>query len=103
MFNLQNQWLFAVFTKTLKDPTAKDILCQYQHNGDSQQIYAKLKSKARKSAKVTLAKMRFVEFLTTGKLDHSWKGSHYGVILLWCAKLREFEEVALTNEHYNSS
>ena len=65
VFNLQKQWLFAVFTKTLKDPTAKDILCQYQHNGDSQQIYAKLKSKARKSAKATLAKMRLVEFLTT--------------------------------------
>ena len=46
--------------------------------------------------------MRLVEFLTTGKLDHSWKGSHYGFILHWCAKLREFEEVAPTNEHYNS-
>ena len=68
VFNLQKQWLFAVFTKTLKDPTAKDILRQYQHNGDSQQIYAKLKSKARKSAKATLAKMRLVEFLTTGNL-----------------------------------
>ena len=60
--------MLAVLTKTLKDPTAKDILCQYQHNGDSQQIYVKLNSKARKSAKATLAKMRLVEFLTTGNL-----------------------------------
>ena len=35
MFQYQQQFLFAVFTQTLKDPTAKDILSKHRRHGDA--------------------------------------------------------------------
>ena len=70
-FQEQQNWMFAAFAIILKDPVAKDVLKQYQHSKDAQQIYAKLEVKACKSAKATLDKGKLGEFLTTKKLDHS--------------------------------
>ena len=102
VFALQQQFLFAVFTRTLKDSTAKDILRTYQTTGDAQKIYAKLCSAATKSAKAKLAKDDLSEFLTTAKLDHTWKGSHHGFILHWKSKLRAYEELADSSELHSN-
>ena len=102
VFTLQQQFLFAVFTKTLKDPTAKDILRSHQHTGDAQKIYAQLCKSATKSAKAKLSKDDLAEFLTTAKLDSAWRGSHHGFLLHWCSQLRAYEELADSSELYSS-
>ena len=72
LFSEQKQFLFAVFTQTLVDPTAKDILCRHQATTDAQKIYSESVSAATNSACATLAKQEILKFLTSVKLDHSW-------------------------------
>ena len=95
--------MFAAFAIILKDPVAKDVLKQYQHSKDAQSIYSKLELKARKSARATLDKGKLGEFLTTKRLDHTWRGSHHGFILHWTSQLRLFEEIAPISEHYSNA
>ena len=102
LFSAQQQFLFAVFTQTLVDPTAKDILRRHQGTTDAQKIYSELVSAATSSARATLAKQEILKFLTSVKLDHSWKGTHDGFILHWCSQLRQFEEICHPSELYNS-
>ena len=102
LFSAQQQFLFAVFTQTLVDPTAKDILQRHQATTDAQKIYSELVSAATNSACATLAKQEILKFLTSDKLDHSWKGTHDGFILHWCSQLRQFEEICTPSERYNS-
>ena len=78
LFSAQQQFLFAVFTQTLVDPTAKDILRRHQGTTDAQKIYSELVSAATNSDHATLAKQEILKFLTFVKLDHSWKGTHDG-------------------------
>ena len=49
-----------------------------------------------------MAKQDLLKFLTTVKLDHSWKGTHDGFILHWCSQLRQFEEICTSAEKYNA-
>ena len=49
-----------------------------------------------------MAKQEILKFLTSVKLDHSWKGTHDGFILHWCSQLRQFEEICTPSERYNS-
>ena len=98
-FTLQQLFDFTVYTKTLKDPTAKDILRTHQHTSNAQKIYAQLCQSATKSAK---AKDDLAEFLTTTKLDSTWHGSHHGFLLHWCSQLCAYEELADSSELYLS-
>ena len=62
LFRAQQQFLFAVFTQTLVDPTAKDILRRHKATTDAQKIYSELVSAATNSACATLAKQEILNF-----------------------------------------
>ena len=52
--------------------------------------------------KAKLSKDDLAEFLTTAKLDSTWRGSHHGFLLHWCSQLRAYEELADSSELYSS-
>jgi len=101
LFQYQQQFLLAVFTQTLKDPTAKDILLKHRRHGDAQKIYRDLVTAATTSAQAKIAKSELVAFLTTKSLDNTWRGTHDGFILHWESQARKYDELALSTEKYS--
>ena len=85
VFRAQQDFVYAVFTSTLKDPTAKNILASEMRTRNAQKIYRELVRVATTSAQAKIAKSELVAFLTTKTLDNSWRGTHDGFLLQYRA------------------
>ena len=70
---------------------------------DSQKIYEKLCEHAKQSMAAHISKEKVSTFLTTGKLESTWRGSSSGFIHHWHAQMRNFEEMSIPAEFYSDT
>ncbi len=103
IFTIKQDFMYSVFNWTVQTDTGKTIVRKHEADGDDQQIYVELVKEATKSTEAQIEITEKTWFLTTSKLDSSWKGTTVGYIRYWQGVQREFEELTPTADHYSDA
>ena len=103
IFQLQNNFLYAVFASTLKATQARNIFRKHTDTRDAQKIYHQVVEEATRSARAHKQKTEHVTNLTTKKLDSSWKGSHDGFLIWFEQELIRYEELVPASEYFKDN
>ena len=102
LFALQQDFMYAVFQNTLLTDKGKEIVREHTADRDAQTVFEKLETHASLSTEATIEIQKLVTFLTTTRLDSSWKGTFSGFITHWKQQLMNYEDMTDASEHYTS-
>jgi hypothetical protein len=81
LFEKKKSFVYSVLNKCVITDHGKSFVREDEHNFDAQAVYRKLLDHASKSTAADIAKDKLVEYLTTTKLNFSWKGTMEGFLL----------------------
>ena len=102
LFALQQDSKHVVSQNTLLTEKGKEIVQEHTADRDAQTVFGKLETHASLSTEVTIEIQKLVTFLTTSRLDSSWKGTFSGFITHWKQQLMNYEDMTDASEHYTS-
>ena len=100
LFDAKQAFMFSVFNRVIHTDTGKTIVRRNETSGDAQQIFIDLMKEATMSTAAKIDIQEKTKFLTTTKLDTTWKGTTVGFITHWTDKLRQLEDMIPVNEHF---
>ena len=102
LFRLEQDYMYAVFNSVIQTDKGKEIVRQYSKDRDAQLVFAALEDHASTSTEATLEIQQITTFLTTSKLDGTWRGTYTGYITHWKQQLQNYEDMTDTTAHYSS-
>ena len=88
LFEKKKSFVYSVLNKCVMTDHGKSFVREHEHDFDAQAVYRKLLDHASKSTAADIAKDKLVEYLTTTKLNSSWKGTTEGFLLHWQEQFR---------------
>eukprot|EP00977_Amphora_coffeiformis_P010804 scaffold2529_cov147-Amphora_coffeaeformis.AAC.1 len=107
LFDSQKRFMYSVFTKTITEPSAVDILRNYSNPnspdfGDAQQIYADLCDHFEGGAIGQVTIMELETQLTTLHLNKSWTKSVSHFVHFVAGKIKDHKDLTNSNhdDHY---
>lgn len=103
IFRKHQDFVFAVLLTVVTYDKGKSIVRTHAHARDAQKAYAAICSDAKSSTSAKITKRNLVTFLTTKRLDSTWRGTSNGFVLHWMSQLRRYTEIAPTTEHYTDA
>jgi hypothetical protein len=100
LFDLQQHWMYSVFTKVLIEGHASDILCNYsksgsQNFGDAQQVYSDLLDHFEDGNMACVSAQALEQQLTLMHLNCSWTKSVTAFVNKVAHVIRDHKEQAI--------
>jgi len=93
LFQMRQEWVYALFDRTLKCGKAKEILRKYSSTRDAQSVYRDLCAYFGKSTKRELTTSELLSYILNIKYDNSWKGTSQSFLLHWTERVRLYDEI----------
>ena len=93
--------MFTVFLNTVKTRFGEATLKKHSKDCDAQAFYQELVQHYTSSTTSQIRSDHYLNFISTAKLDSSWKKSLTAFLYTWEDQLRLYEEVTPVNEHYH--
>ncbi len=93
LFQLQQEYVYAIFVDKLQTDTSQEIVRMYQDQSDAQKIYAALVDNYTKQTQAKLDSKSLFQYLSTSKVDE-WKGPTHSYIVHWLEQVRLFHTIA---------
>ena len=101
LFERKQQFMYAVFTKTLLTDQGKSFVQEESNTYNAQQVFGKLVTYYSKSTKSSMDASTILAYLTTATYgDGEWRGPSNGFILNWLDKMRNYESLIPTSDHF---
>ena len=102
LFNLKQDFMFAVFNNILKTDTGKNLVRQHEKTRNAQAVYKALSDYALRSARASMDASNLLTYITTARLgDGKWKGGTEAFILNWVDQVRKYHEVVKAGSHFS--
>ena len=93
LFKLQQDYMFSVFTNTIKFLDGETLVTAHAGNGDAQGLFKDLTALAKQSTEANLQKQALLQFLHNNRLNDAWKGTAKQYIILWMINLQKYEKL----------
>jgi hypothetical protein len=104
LFVMTQEFMYAVFERTLQTDMGEALVCRHESNFDAQTLYKSLLEYSIKSMKASLDTSKLLAYITSAWLgDGSWTGKLKTFILQWQDKLRQYEKLVKDNKHFPAS
>jgi hypothetical protein len=103
LFKQKKIFVYSVLNKCVMTDQGKSFVREHDKDFDAQAVYRKLLDHASKSTAADFTKDKLVEYLTTAKLNSSWKGTTEGFLLHWNEQFRLLNDLLPTEEHYSEA
>ena len=104
IFAEKQKFIYSVFEEKLQTDMGKYFVRQHEHDYDAQAIYSKLLAHARASTQASIDTADLLSYITTTKLhDSKWCGTAHSFILHWCDKVRTYEDLVDTPDHFTGN
>lgn len=100
LFDQKQSFVYAMFNNCVLTDTGKEFVRSYEKTYDAQAVYSKLVEHASKSTAAQLKIDDLVDYVTTARLNSSWKGSSTGFLLHWHEQFRLLEELLPSGHQY---
>ena len=101
LFTLQQEYMYAVFEKTLLTDKGKSYVREHEKDSDAQSIYQKMKEHCLKSTSAAIESARILAYISSVQIDDgSWKGGAQSFILHWQNQVRLYETMVASSRHY---
>ncbi len=102
LFDLKQQYMYAVAEKTLLTDIGKSAVRKHESNFDAQAVYKELFEQMEKSTKASLNSTNLLKYITTVKLgDGTWKGNTESFLLHWLDQARLYNSMVDHNFELN--
>ena len=89
LFKLKQEYMYAVFEKTLLTDKGKSFVRQHEGDADAQAIYRKLKAHYLSSTTAAIDASRLLSYITSAQInDGHWRGDTHCYILHWQDQVR---------------
>ena len=100
LFNQKLSFMYSVLNRVVLTDMGKTIVRKHEHTYDAQAVYKELIDYFKNSTAANIGVGKLIEFLTMARLDSRWNGTTLGFILHWRDRMRLYEELTPTDEHY---
>ena len=101
LFKEKQSFVYSVLNKCVVTDHGKAYIREHEDDFDAQAVYCKLVQYASTSTAAELAKDSLIEFLTTSKLNSSWRGTTEGYILHWREQFRLLDDLLPASQRYD--
>jgi hypothetical protein len=104
LFAMKQEFMYAVFERTLQTDMGKALVRHHESDFDAQALYQSLLEYSIKSTKASLDTSKLLAYITSAQLgDGSWTGKLKTFILQWQDKLRQYEKLVKDNQRFPAS
>ena len=100
LFREKKAFAYSVLNRCVLTDVGKSLVRQHEHDFDAQAVYSKLVHHAKNSTSAKLAVEKLVDYITTARLDSTWRGTSQGFLYHWREQLRLLMEMTPSTEHY---
>jgi hypothetical protein len=102
LFEEKQKYVYAIFEQKLQTDKGKALVREYETTSDAQAVYSDLVEHYTRSVKASLDQSQLMIYITTIWIgDGSWHGSAASFVLNWQDKVREFEKLSDTKNHFS--
>ena len=102
LYDQMSHYLFAVFLQTVQTSQGRMIDKSELASSDAREVWTKLLDHYSSSPAAKLKSDELMGFLTTAKLDSSWKRGAVHFLQNWHEQIRLFEEFTDKTSHFSS-
>ena len=103
LFRVKQSYLYNVFNKCILTDLGQKLVRTYAETFDAQKIYKALIDHAQASTAAELKKEALMVYVTTARLDSTWRGDTEGFILHWHEQIRLLESLQPIAEHHTEA
>ena len=104
LFAMKQEFMYAVFERTLQTDMGKAFVRRHEADFDAQTIYKSLLEYSLQSTKAFLDTSKILAYITSARLgDGSWTGKLETFILQWQDKLRQYDKLVKDTERFPAS
>ena len=100
LFEHKKSFVYSVLLRCLQFDKGKEFVREHKGDFDAQAVYHKLLEYASTSTDAELAKTKLIYFLTTAKLDSSWRGSTKSFVFHWRTQFSLLDELLPVDQQY---
>ena len=103
LFQQKQIFMYSVFDDKLQTDMGKHLVRAHESTSDAQKIFTLLHEYALKSTRADIESSQTLEYITStrvGKSDSGWRGTTHSFILHWQNKVREYEEMVPSSNHF---
>lgn len=102
LFQQKQNFMFAVLLQTVHTGAGRAIVKKHNATSDAQAAWKELVAHYTSSTTAKLRSDELMRFLTTAKLDETWKRSSTEFLRKWEEQMRLYEEITLAKDHFSS-
>jgi hypothetical protein len=104
LFAMKQEFMYAVFERTLQTDMGKTFVRRHEADFDAQTIYVSLVEYSIQSTKASLDTSKILAYITSARLgDGGWTGKLETFILQWQDKLRLYDKLVQDTERFPAS
>ena len=101
VFAEKQKFIYSVFEEKLQTDMGKHFVRMHELDFDAQTVFKDLQTHARASTQASIATAELLRYITTTKLhDSNWRGTAHSFILHWCDRVRTYEDLVATTDHF---
>ena len=104
LFVEKQKFVYAVFEKNLLTDKGKSLVRHYATTFDAQKVYRDISIYAKSSTQAAIEASTLLAYITSANCgDGSWKGTTQAFIHNWQDKIRQYELIIPTGDHFSET
>jgi len=102
LFEAKQQFMYAVFEKTLLTDFGKSVVRAHEKTGDAQAVFAAVMKYAEESTAATIDSSDLMTYITSARWG-TWNGTAMSFILHWLDSVRKWESLVPDADHLTTN
>ena len=100
MFEAQQNYMYAVFERTMLTDTGKTFVRKFESTANAQAIYKAMMEYSQESAQANIDSSTILRYVASARIgDGSWRGTSRAFVLNWMDQIRLYEKLIDPRDH----